>query len=52
MAAQPNVKREVIEMETRMAGGDVLLDPALAMTASRPLAPSPTWPMHRTNPRP
>ncbi len=29
MAAQLNVKREdVLEMETRMAGGDVLLDPA------------------------
>jgi DNA-directed RNA polymerase sigma subunit (sigma70/sigma32) len=34
MAKQLNVKREeVIEMETRMSGGDVVLDPALATTA-------------------
>jgi RNA polymerase sigma-32 factor len=51
--AQLNVKREeVMEMETRMSGGDVLLDPAPATMASRPLAPSPTWPTPRTSPRP
>ena len=48
-----NVKREeVIEMETRLSGGDVLLDPARPTTAKRPSARSPTWPTpRRSRPR-
>ncbi len=53
VAAQLNVKREeVIEMETRMSGGDVLLDPHPRTTANRPSAPSPTCRTHRTSPPP
>jgi len=40
MAAQLNVKREeVIEMETRMSGGDVLLDPAPTDDADQAFGP-------------
>ena len=40
VAAQLNVKREeVIEMETRMAGGDVLLDPAPADDGEQAFGP-------------
>jgi RNA polymerase sigma-32 factor len=46
MAHSLNVKREeVLEMEMRMSGGDVLLDPNPTDDSERPLAPSPTWPM-------
>jgi RNA polymerase sigma-32 factor len=48
-----NVKREeVLEMEMRLSGGDVLLDRAPPTTATRPSAPSPTWPTpRRSRPR-
>ena len=51
VAEQLNVKREeVIEMETRMAGGDVLLDPAPSDDGEQALAPLPT--RRGPNPRP
>jgi RNA polymerase sigma-32 factor len=52
MARELNVKREeVVEMETRMSGGDVMLDPGPATTARKPSAPSPTWPTPATSRR-
>ena len=53
VADQLKVKREeVMEMETRMSGGDVLLDPAPSDDGEQALAPSLTWPTWRTNPHP
>lgn len=53
VAAQLNVKREeVIEMETRMSGGDVLLDPTPSDDSEQALARLPTCRTHRTSPPP
>jgi hypothetical protein len=51
VARELNVKpAEVIEMETRLAGGDVALEPQTT-TAKRATRPSPTWPTTRTSRR-
>jgi len=50
VARELNVKREdVLEMETRLSGGDVVLDPARATTVKKLTARSPTWPMPGTS---
>ena len=47
-AASCNVKpEEVLEMETRLSGGDIALEPTRTTTARRATRRSPTWPTTR-----
>ena len=51
MAKTLNVKREeVIEMEQRMSGGDVLLDPSPSDDGEEAFGPIASWPMLRKSP--
>ena len=48
LAKSLNVKREeVLEMETRLSGGDVALEPQTTTTARKATRRSPTWPTTR-----
>jgi RNA polymerase sigma-32 factor len=50
VARELNVKpEEVIEMETRLSGGDVALEPQTD-DGEESYAPSPTWPTRRSEP--
>jgi RNA polymerase sigma-32 factor len=52
MAKTPNVKREeVTEMEQRMSGGDVLLDPSPSDDGEESFGPLPIWPTAGKNQR-